>query len=200
MDQIEHIATNLLTRGLFPVKITGVTSPSAFWALPMSSAEEFREMSEELQRTMERKDRLLHCWPNQLVAGAIVAIKSRGVWCRGQVGAVKDFKAEVLLKDSGRRGTRHFTQIFQLPRQFRELRWQAIPCRLGGIAPIDEGCEWTDEACDLMQALTEGKQGWIRIRDPLDGYDAEVSLYTSKPLGLRDIGRALLYLGYATTP
>lgn len=162
---IEHINTQLLTRGPLRVRIIKVEAPTFFWVQTENGREDFEELLEDLSRRMSKKGRLLHHRTDSIRLDDLVAIREGTHWQRGIVAQIeRSDVVTVLLRDWGRFVQRSISECYILEERFHTIPWRAIPCGLANIKPVGTLSRWPHKVNKLVQLLAEKREAWIRIR------------------------------------
>ena len=197
--EIEGINTRLLTRGPLKVKVIRVEFPTYFWVQPENGRDDLDELVEDLTRRMKRKGSLLHFMgPDHVLLDEAVAVREGRRWQRGiEIRIERGDVVTVALRDWGR--IILIFDIYILEDRFHELPWQAIPCGLAHIQPVDSQLKWPRRVNDITKLLIEKREGWIQIRGSLKD---EAVIVTFEPKRdsedeLRDLKEMLVQMGCA---
>ncbi|EZA50980.1 hypothetical protein X777_10411 [Ooceraea biroi] len=166
--EIKGIQSSLLTRRPLAVTVIRVDSPGLIWIHIKNSEKDYQEMREDLQVMMQRRGRYLGCYPDQVQVNQVIAIRDGSQWHRGYITAIEGDLARITLGDWGRKILRPLHECHRLPVRLHELAWQAIPCSLFRIGPMQPSEIWRFETRQMTKMLAEHKNGWIRIRKAED--------------------------------
>lgn len=159
--EIQHINTDLLTRGRLETMIIRMESPLLFWVQLKNGEENLKELEEELNFRMSRKADYLYIWPDQMRIDIDIAVRDRQSWRRGFVKRFNRTTSMVLvsLEDWGRLLWRRMNDVYLLEERFQQLPWQGIICSLVYTGPVTDTSTWPKETNDLCQLLLEGQRG-----------------------------------------
>ncbi|XP_024882294.1 uncharacterized protein LOC112461321 [Temnothorax curvispinosus] len=152
----------------------------------------------DLTRRMNRESEFLHLPPDQIVPETEVAVREGRRWQRGFVLQVeRGDRVTVALRDWGRAVQRPMIEVYILEDRFRQLEWQAIPCGLGHIRPLEGRMRWTRRSIALTKRLVEKREGWIEIRRPVKD-EAAIINFRARPESeneTRDLAELLVQMG-----
>lgn len=90
-------------------------------------------------------------------------------------------------------------RTYRLLEQHHRLPWQAIPCGLDNIKPIDSGTTWSRRSQEMFRLLAEDKEGLVTVKRSVEEIAAVVKLYIEQPgQGVKmDVRKALINLEQA---
>ena len=198
--EIKCINTSLLSRGPLKAKVIRVDSPSFLWVHLDGTREDLDELVEDLTRRMMRRSEFLHLPPDEIKPDTEVAVREGRRWQRGFVLQIeRGNRVTVALRDWGRAVHRPMFEIYILEDRFRELEWQAIPCGLAHLRPLEGRTRWPHRSIALTRQLVEKREGWIKIRRPVRD-EAAIIDFEARPMGddeTRDLARLLVQMGCA---
>ena len=88
---------------------------------------------------------------------------------RARVVAFKDNTVDLDFVDFGGIEEKSIGDVFEIKKDFLELKFQAIQCSMAHIWPVSES-EWSGEACEVFESLTHCAM-WARVVEctPRDG-------------------------------
>ncbi|CAL1685191.1 unnamed protein product [Lasius platythorax] len=75
--EIQHISTDLLTRGRLETTIIRVESPLLFWVQLKNGKQDLKELEEELNFRISSRAKYLYIWPDQMRVDRDVAVRDR---------------------------------------------------------------------------------------------------------------------------
>ncbi|EZA51553.1 hypothetical protein X777_09763, partial [Ooceraea biroi] len=195
--EIKGINPALLTRRSLAVTVVRVDSPGLIWVHIKNAQQDFQEMMEDLQVMMQRRGRYLACLPNQVQEDQIVAIRDGNRWHHGCFAAIEGDLARVTLKDWGRNVLRPLHECHRLPVRLHEVSWQAVPCSLSRVGPMQPADIWRFDTRQMAKALAEHRSGWIKIRKAVeDAAIVDLTIDNHPEDGAYDLKDILIRMGY----
>ncbi|CAK8675114.1 unnamed protein product [Clavelina lepadiformis] len=171
--------TSIPTRSFESVMLCHFESIDNFYVHQLNSnAVYLDKMSKDIQKFVQTK-----CKSSLNPASPFAILKPRlGMPCLAKYNCTKTWyrakimevfqsekKVTVLYVDYGNQSIIDIGDAMKIPDEFMKLPYQAIPCMLSDIHPVDADATWTDEILDRFFELVGDKMLTMYIRHVTDG-------------------------------
>jgi hypothetical protein len=166
---MEYINTELLSRRGHEARILRVKSPLLFWVRLKTGEATLNELLTDLMIYMCRRGQQFSLWPHEITEEALVAVRDRDEWQRGEIIRTNQARRRALiaLGDWGRTVWKPYRELYHLEERFRKLPWQAIACGLAHTGPSIPSYRWPQKTRALCRILAEEEDGRVRFQYPL---------------------------------
>jgi len=161
------------------VRIVKVISPTLFWVhlgtlwRPIQGNARRFEYIHGAKKGQNAPDASL------LQQNELVAIRTEKGW---QLAIIvrfnEDNNVQLMLRDWGILKRNSKNELYRLEKQFYDHAWHAIPCGLAYAGPTTQGSQWSRKTKKLTKILTENREGWFKILEPvgLEGALVKISI------------------------
>lgn len=185
------------------VYVSAVENPEHFWIQILGSrSSQLDKLTTEMSDHYQRQKR--GAVPEILVGDIVAApFHSDKFWYRAEVlGFLKNGNVDLFYVDYGDNWDTARENLYPLRSDFLSLPFQAIECRLSGVAP--QGGAWTDQALDAFDTLSHCAE-WKPLLAKISSFPSpgvsrcfQIQLYDPSSDPMLDIGLELIRQGHAT--
>ncbi|XP_014284230.1 tudor domain-containing protein 1 isoform X2 [Halyomorpha halys] len=169
---------------VFEGHISHVESPHAFYIQDITNCRKLAQMTEDLQRTYNIKNKQNNAIYDPKKGMLVAACYSKdSKWYRGKiVDYLEGRKVKIFFIDFGNEETLICDNIKLLSQRFCSLPAQALKCTLSDVYPLNGKDWWDEEICTKFHELIFDKQFKLLVDSIANGELAVVLYQVSKEL------------------
>ncbi|KAL3859121.1 hypothetical protein ACJMK2_009353 [Sinanodonta woodiana] len=146
----------------FDVYVPQVDTPDLIFVQRKQTSQRLETQMDELNEFFSKKMKEISRPKYAPGVFCVAQFSKDNRWHRGKIlSLIGNDKCEVFFTDYGDKETVPTTKIYELPKDFQELPFQAIECRLAHITPW--GDKWEEAAGDILWNLTHFVGGDMKL-------------------------------------